>query len=73
VSRYIAVDELPAVAKRNGLKVESDRYTGALLLSRKSGRGGQCGVIYGPQGLVDWSATAAQVLRSLFGRGGVHA
>lgn len=72
MSRYISREELPGVASRNGLKVEPDRYTGALLISRKSGRGGQCGVLYGPQGLVDWHATAMLVLRLLFGRGGVH-
>ena len=69
MSRFLSVDELPAVAKRNGLKVESEAYTGALLISRKSGRGGTCGVLYGPQGLVDWHSTAMLVLKVLVGRG----
>ena len=69
MSRYVSLEELPAVAKRNGLKVEQNAYTGSLLISRKSGRGGSCGVLYGPQGLIDWHATAMLVLKVLFGRG----
>lgn len=69
MSRFLSVDELPSVAKQNGLKVEREPYTGALLISRKSGRGGACGVLYGPQGLVDWHATAHLILKLLFGQG----
>lgn len=69
MSQFLSVEELPAVARRNGLRASREPYTGAWLISRPSGRGGQCGVVYGPQGLVDWHATAMLVLKVLFGRG----
>jgi len=68
MSRYLSVEELPAVAARNGLRVDVEPYTRALLIRRKSGSGGYCGVLYGPQGLIDWHATAMLVLKLLYGR-----
>lgn len=68
MSRYLAREELPKVARDNGLILEENVYTGGLVLRRRGGQGDLCPVLYGPQGLIDWQETARAVHARCFGR-----
>ncbi len=72
MSRYVEPFAFAAVVSSNGLTLSWPRCPDGPLLVSRAGGGPSVPVVMGPQGLVDWTATAREVMRVCFRHGPCH-